>query len=266
MTWLQSRTDLSGQIAVITGGAGRLGTAFATALTEQGAHVCLLDVAGDRAAERASALCGLRADAASAWTVDLSDESAVADTVAAISRRFGRIDLLINNAAYPPGDLPPDGLALAEQRLDQWRANLDVLLTGPFLITRAAAPWLQQAGNGRIVNIASIYGLTGVVPDLYAGTAMANEAYYAAGKGGLIQLTRYWATLLAPAVRVNAVAPGGLAAGQPESFVQRYEARTPLGRMAQADDVVGAMLFLATDLSAYVTGQVLAVDGGWTAW
>lgn len=265
MTWLQQRTRLDGQVVVITGGGGRLGRAFTAALTEQGAHVCLLDVAMARATAAAADVAA-GTDLASAWEVDVTDAEAVTDTIAAIADRFGRIDVLINNAAYPPVALPPDGLALDRQRLDQWRANLEVLLTAPFLLSKTCEPWLSTGSPGRIVNIGSIYGLTGVVPDLYTDTAMTNEAYYAAGKGGLMQLTRYWATLLAPRVRVNAIAPGGLAAGQPESFVRRYEARTPLGRMATADDLVGALLYLATDLSAYVTGQVLAVDGGWTAW
>jgi NAD(P)-dependent dehydrogenase (short-subunit alcohol dehydrogenase family) len=107
-----------------------------------------------------------------------------------------------------------------------------------------------------------------VGPDfgLYAGTTMANPAYYAAAKGGVIQLTRYWATTMAPTIRVNGVAPGGIERGQPDSFRQRYAARTPMGRMATEADIVGGVVYFASDLSRYVTGQVLAIDGGWTAW
>ncbi|MDO8629190.1 MAG: SDR family oxidoreductase, partial [Phycisphaerales bacterium] len=121
-------------------------------------------------------------------------------------------------------------------------------------------------GRGSIINIASIYGSYGPDLRLYAGTAMGNPAAYAASKGGLIQLTRWLATVLAPHVRVNSISPGGVFRNQPEEFVQRYEARTPLGRMATDDDLRGAMLYLASDLSRYVTGQNLSVDGGWGVW
>ncbi len=113
---------------------------------------------------------------------------------------------------------------------------------------------------------ASIYGMVGPDFSLYAGTSMGNPAAYAASKGGLLQLTRYLATALAPRVRVNAITPGGIVRGQPPAFIERYVAKTPLGRMATEEDFKGAIAYLASDLSRYVTGQNLVVDGGWTAW
>jgi NAD(P)-dependent dehydrogenase (short-subunit alcohol dehydrogenase family) len=117
-----------------------------------------------------------------------------------------------------------------------------------------------------VINIGSIYGLLGPDMRLYDGTEMGNPAYYAAAKGGIVQLTRYWATTLAPEVRVNCVAPGGVWRQQPDSFHERYKSRTPLRRMATEEDLKGAVAYLSSDLSAYVTGHILVVDGGWTAW
>ena len=125
---------------------------------------------------------------------------------------------------------------------------------------------LDDGDGGAIINVASIYGQLGPDWSLYEGTQMANPAAYAASKGGLIQLTRWLATTLSPTVRVNAISPGGVKRGQPQAFVERYEARTPLARMAQEQDFKGAIGFLASDLSEYMTGQILNVDGGFSAW
>ena len=120
--------------------------------------------------------------------------------------------------------------------------------------------------NGSIINVASIYGVLGPNYSLYEGTDMGNPAAYAVSKGGLIQLTRWLSTTLAPDIRVNTISPGGVFRNQADEFVHRYESRTPLGRMAREEDFIGVTAYLASDLSAYVTGQNLIVDGGWTAW
>ena len=124
----------------------------------------------------------------------------------------------------------------------------------------------MSSESGNIVNIASIYGEFGPDWRLYEGTSMGNAAAYSVSKGGLIQLTRWLATTLAPAIRVNAISPGGIWRNQPEAFVARYSSRTPLSRMATEDDLRGAIAYMASDLSQYVTGQTLAVDGGWGIW
>jgi NAD(P)-dependent dehydrogenase (short-subunit alcohol dehydrogenase family) len=125
---------------------------------------------------------------------------------------------------------------------------------------------LLASGHGSVILLASIYGLVGPDPTLYADTGLANPAAYGVSKGGIIQLTRYLATVMAPRVRVNAIAPGGVWREQPDVFRERYEARTPLRRMAVEEDLKGAVAYLASDLSSYVTGHTLVVDGGWTAW
>ena len=127
-------------------------------------------------------------------------------------------------------------------------------------------PALRASGHGSIIHISSLYGVVGPDMRLYEDTAMGNPAAYGASKGGLIQLNRWLSTVLAPEIRVNAISPGGLWRGQPEAFVGRYVARTPLGRMGTEEDFKGAAAFLASDASAYITGQNLVVDGGFTAW
>ena len=254
---------LDGRVALITGGAGHLGRAMAAALTELGAKVALLD----RDATVTSAAAKACGDTCAPFSADLTDDAAVRTLPMAVKSQLGSLDILINNAAFV-GTCELEGWAVpfAAQSVDTWRKALDVNLTAAFVLTQAAAPLLAASGHGSIINIASIYGLVGPDHGLYEGTSMGNPAAYAASKGGLIQLTRWLATTLAPKVRVNALTPGGIARNQPDAFVERYVARTPLGRMASETDIIGAAAYLASDLSAYVTGQNLVVDGGWAAW
>jgi NAD(P)-dependent dehydrogenase (short-subunit alcohol dehydrogenase family) len=266
MRSLRELMSLNGRVAIITGGAGKIAEAFAETLAELGATICIFDVAGDAAEQRSRSLTESFSVEASAFVTDVSQETSVQQAVKAAGERYGHIDILVNNAAYPPLTLLPDRRELEGQSLQQWHANLEVMLTGSFLMTRACAPWLRRSGKAVVINVGSIYGLIGPDLRLYDDTEMGNPAYYAAGKGGIIQLTRHWATTLAPDVRVNCIAPGGIWRQQPEAFHERYKFRTPLRRMAVEEDLKGAIAYFATDLSAYVTGQVLAVDGGWTAW
>jgi NAD(P)-dependent dehydrogenase (short-subunit alcohol dehydrogenase family) len=263
---LRELMDLHGRVALVTGGAGYLGQAYCEALAELGAEVCILDVSADRGQRRAEELSKQFGTRFSAVAADISSEDQVASAIDQALAVHGHLDILVNNAAYPPNNLAEDGRPLREQSLVQWQANLDVMLTGTFLVTRACVPHLGRAAHGAVVNVASIYGLVGPDMNLYESTDMGNPAHYAAAKGGIVQLTRYLATTLAPTIRVNCIAPGGIWRNQPESFIQRYCARTPMGRMATEGDLKGALGFLASDLSEYVTGQVIAVDGGWTAW
>ena len=158
------------------------------------------------------------------------------------------------------------GVPFEEQTVDTWRRAIEVNLTSVFHLCQGLAPLLKVSPGASIINIGSIYGTLGPDWSLYDGTVMANPAAYAASKGGLIQLTRWLATTMAPTVRVNAVSPGGIFRNQPGAFVQRYAARTPLDRMATEDDFRGTIAYLASDLSRYMTGQNLAVDGGWGVW
>jgi NAD(P)-dependent dehydrogenase (short-subunit alcohol dehydrogenase family) len=198
---------------------------------------------------------------------DLAEEKSVRAVPTSVFETLGSLDVLVNCAALAPA-AGAQGWAVpfAQQTSEAWRLALEVNLTAVFVLTQSCVNMLRRSKRGCVVNVASIYGMVGPDMRLYDGTAMGNPAAYAASKGGLLQLTRWLATTLAPAIRVNSITPGGVWRNQPESFHQRYRARTPLQRMASEEDLKGAAAYLSSDLSAYVTGHNLVVDGGWTTW
>ncbi len=267
MTTITELMNLKGRRAMITGATGGLGRVMADTLAELGADLVLVDRPG-------SDYGPLEHDLRDKWTVvtralecdlELEDHrNAMIETVKADGRG---LNVLINNAAFV-GTTELQGwiTPFEEQTVETWRRAMEVNLTTAFHLCQAFTPELRAAKGGNIINIASIYGEYGPDWRLYEGTSMGSPAAYAASKGGLIQLTRWLATTLAPQVRVNAISPGGVSRSQPEVFVKRYEQRTPLGRMATEDDFRGVIAFLASDLSRYVTGQNLLVDGGWGQW
>lgn len=254
---------LDGRVALITGGAGHVGRAIAGALAEVGASIALLDavdpqdVAAELRAAHGVESCALR--------VDLAEETQVREAPAFVAEKLGGVDILVNCAAYV-GSAALSGWAcqFAGQSADTWRKAIEINLTSAFVLVQSARTYLAGSGHGSIINIGSIYGVSGQDLSLYEGTDYLTPAAYAASKGGLLQLTRYLATVLAPQVRVNAISPGGIWRNHSEEFRRRYEARTPLARMGREEDLKGAAVYLASDMSAYVTGQNLLVDGGWT--
>jgi NAD(P)-dependent dehydrogenase (short-subunit alcohol dehydrogenase family) len=259
--------DLTGRTALITGGAGHIGAVCADALAELGCRIAICDLDTAKCQDTADTIAASRAVETMTVAVDLSDEPSVKALPQEVADIFGRLDILVHAAAFV-GDSKLTGWAvpLADQSADTWRSALETNLTSVFVLSQSAAPYLQANGAGSIVSIASIYGLVGPDLGLYDGTNMGNPAAYAAGKGGLLQLTRWLATVLAPDIRVNAVSPGGILRNQPNAFIRRYEEKTPMKRMGTEEDVKGAVAYLASDLSTYVTGHNLIVDGGWTAW
>jgi NAD(P)-dependent dehydrogenase (short-subunit alcohol dehydrogenase family) len=264
---LREMMSLDGRVAVITGGAGHIGRAIAGGLAELGATIALVDIAAAPGKEAAAHLAKSWPVKAEMFDCDFEQGEAVKDLPRRVREAFGGIDIIVNCAAFVGTSGLQGWAAPFEQQSDvTWRRALEVNLTAPFVLVQAAAEDLARSGHGSVINIASIYGLAGPDWRLYEGTTLGNPAAYAASKGGLIQMTRWLATTMAPKVRVNAVAPGGVFRATPEPFLSRYVARTPLARMAREDDMKGAVAYLASDLSAYVTGQCIAVDGGWTAW
>jgi NAD(P)-dependent dehydrogenase (short-subunit alcohol dehydrogenase family) len=259
--------DLTGRVAVITGGAGHIGSSMAEALAELGCSVVIVDLDASHCAparERIAQQFDVRVEA---HIANLEDEDEARGIAAFVESEFGRLDILIHSAGLV-GTTPLPGWVTPfdEQRADTWRRAIEVNLTAPFVVTQACSAMLRASGHGTIINVASIYGLVGPDWRLYQDAAMGSPAAYAASKGGLVQLTRWLATTLAPHVRANAIIPGGVFRNTQEPFLSRYNARVPLGRMATEDDLKGAAAYLASDLSAYVTGQMIVVDGGWTAW
>jgi NAD(P)-dependent dehydrogenase (short-subunit alcohol dehydrogenase family) len=267
MHTLNRLMNLSGRRALVTGAAGKIGSVVSETLAELGADLILVDRPGtdfDPVTERVG---GITRVVVSTIECDLEVQSDRQELINRISGDGAGLNILINNAAFV-GDTNMTGWAVpfAKQTLDTWRRALELNLTAPFHLCQGLAALLGAAKGGSIINIASIYGE--YAPDwrLYEGTEMGNPAAYAASKGGLIQITRWLSTTLAPDVRVNAISPGGVLRSQPEDFVKRYVSKTPLGRMATEDDFRGSVAYLASDLSGYVTGQILRVDGGWGQW
>lgn len=264
---LKSMMDMTGRQAIVTGATGNLGRVITGALAELGADLILVDRPGaplDAVAEQLRAGYRIAVDRREC---DLESGEDRAALLVGLKQDYPQISVLVNNAAFVgTSELTGWGVPFAEQSVETWRRALEVNLTAAFELCQGLHGALARARGASIINIGSIYGLHGPDWGLYEGTTMANPAAYGASKGGLLQLTRWLATTMAPHVRVNAISPGGIFRNQPESFVARYEQRTPLGRMATENDFRGAVAYLASDLSGYVTGQNLEVDGGFGVW
>jgi len=267
MTTLSQLMDMRGNRVLITGAAGYLGKVMAETLAEVGADLILVDRPGSNFIELERRLLNDWHVKACFLACDLEIENERNAMIATVKSDGLGLSCLINNAAFV-GDSNLQGWSapFEEQTIETWRRAFEVNLTTAFHLSRSFAPELRASANGNIINIASIYGEFGPDWKLYEGTALGNPAAYSASKGGLLQLTRWLSTTMAPEVRVNALAPGGVFRNQPTSFVERYIARTPLKRMAVEDDFRGAITYLATRMSSYVTGQTLFVDGGWGVW
>lgn len=267
MRTLKELMDLSGRVALVTGGAGHIGSAIAEALMELDARVVVQDIDEEACRSVVDSFRSKGLRPAGYLTADLADEIRTREMIRSCAAGHGRLDILVHSAAFV-GTSTMSGWAepIGKQTVKAWDAALRVNLTAAFAMVQEAIPHLQATGHGSVIFISSIYGMMGPDMGLYEGTAMQNPAAYGASKGGLLQLMRHFATILAPRIRVNAITPGGVWRNQPEAFHDRYKARTPLGRMGIEEDFKGAAAYLASDLSAYVTGHNLMVDGGWTAW
>jgi 2-deoxy-D-gluconate 3-dehydrogenase len=268
--------NLKGRVAIVTGGAGLLGSEFCRTLAEAGAAVVVADLAAGPARTVAESLTqsGFRAIP---FPLNVTDPVACAALVEMTLKEFGRLDVLVNSAALDPKfdaealakGVPPG--RFEDYPLDQWNAALNVNLTGLFLVTQACVkPMLEQGGRGSIINICSTYGLNGPDQRIYIknGRRVAfKPVYYTVTKAGVLGFTKYLAAYYqGMEIRVNALTPGGVFNDHDETFVANYSAKTILGRMAHKDEMNGALLFLASDASSYMTGDNLVVDGGWTAW
>jgi NAD(P)-dependent dehydrogenase (short-subunit alcohol dehydrogenase family) len=266
--------SLKGRVAVVTGALGLLGRHHLHALSSAGAHVVVVDLHGEACAGAADATTSRSGVEALGCAADITKRESLLALREAVLSRFDRLDVLVNNAALDEkveaaGALAP--VPFEEFPLAAWQRALDVNVTGTFLACQVLGSEMARRGYGSIVNIASTYGVVAPDQSLYRradGTqTFYKSAAYPTSKGAVVALTRYLAAYWGrQGVRVNALSPGGVENGQGEDFVARYSERTPLGRMASPSDYEGALVFLASDASAYVTGANLMVDGGWTAW
>jgi NAD(P)-dependent dehydrogenase (short-subunit alcohol dehydrogenase family) len=268
--------DLTGRTAVITGGAGLLGVKHAEAIALAGGSPVLVDIAGDAARERARQISAEHGVVALGVACDITRPKEVQALLQRVLDETGRIDILINNAANnPKAEAAGDEAWSRLERfsLEQWQADIAVGLTGAFLCSQTFGTEMARRGNGVILNIASDLGIIAPDqriyrrPDLADDQQPAKPVSYSVVKTGLIGLTRYLATYWADnGVRVNAISLGGVYNGQPDEFVQRLTQLVPMRRMADVDEYQGAIIFLCSDASSYMTGSNVVVDGGRTVW
>jgi len=273
---IQEKFDLTGRVAVVTGGVGLLGAEFCRTLAEAGAAVAVVDLNAS-ASQGTADILTKSGHHAVAITTDITRPDSVNAMVEKTISTFGRLDILVNSAALDP-KFDPNAVqkgiapgAFEDYPLDQWNAAMSVNLTGMFLVTQACVKqMLAQGKKGSIINICSTYGLNGPDQGIYIkdGERVAYKpVYYTVTKAGVIGFTKYLAAYYAGTeIRVNALTPGGIFNDHEDYFVKNYSAKTILGRMANKDEMNGALLFLASEASSYMTGNNLIVDGGWTAW
>ncbi|HWJ32484.1 MAG TPA: SDR family oxidoreductase [Gaiellaceae bacterium] len=248
--------SLQDRVAVVTGGAGQLGREIVGALEERGARVAVFDVAAER------------------FRVDVTDRAAIESATEEVVREWGVPHVLVNAAALDsPPDAPAEEVGPVESYPEvSFDEVMNVNVKGTFLSCQVIGAGMAQAGRGSIVNISSVYGMLSPVQDLYEFRRQGGEEFfkpiaYSVSKSALYNLTRYLATYWAKSgVRVNTLTLAGIWNDQPQEFLDAYAQRMPVGRMADAREVVGPVVFLASDASSYVTGANLVADGGWSAW
>jgi len=266
-----NKFSLHNKVALVTGASGLLGQAHCEALAEAGASVVVTDLSLMDCESVVSKLDGRHM----AVGLDVTDKSNLQAVCELIIGHYGRLDILVNNAAV--NDMVEDPKTSADLSgfedypLEYWNRSLEVNLTGVFLCSQIFGGWMAANRGGSIINIGSTYGITApdqsLYQDEYGNQVFRKPPAYSVTKGGVIMFTRYLAAYWGKKnVRVNTLSPGGVQNGQNDFFVEKYSSRTPLNRMAGKNDYQGALIFLASDASAYMTGGNLVVDGGWTAW
>ncbi len=256
---------LAGETAAVVGGAGRIGRALCRALAEAGADVAIVDLELQPAEQLAAEIAAATGRKTLAVAADSTDAASLDAAVRQITSELGPVKMLVNSAQFR-------GRGFYSSRVEDypreaWDQVLETNLTGVHLACQAFGRQMIEHGGGRIVNLASTYGVVSPDPRIYGASGVNSPVAYAASKAGVVQLTRYLAVHWREQnIRVNCLVPGGVFDNQGAEFVEKYCERTPLGRMATAEDYQGAILFMLSPASAYMTGAVLTVDGGWTAW
>jgi NAD(P)-dependent dehydrogenase (short-subunit alcohol dehydrogenase family) len=259
-----------GKTVVLTGSSGLLGSRYCEALAELGATLVMADLADRDPAARAQALAAASGARALGVACDVGVEDDVRALFAAAVSAFGRVDVVVNNAAATGEHLMRGGDVFArfeDYPIEVWDRVVRTNLTGAFLVAREGGKCLLASGGGSLINVSSLYGVRGPDHRIYEGMPFSSFVPYSASKAGVHGLTLWLATYWGRAnIRVNTVVPGGVDNHHDPEFVRRYANRTPMGRMAEPDDLVGTIVYLASDASRYCTGQQFVVDGGVTAW
>ncbi|MCK4800843.1 MAG: SDR family oxidoreductase [Anaerolineales bacterium] len=273
MNGIQELFDLTGRVAIVTGGAGFLGQQFIEALSEAGAHIVVADI-NQNAADEFAEVINQKQGSAVGIGVDVTKPSSVQDLMDQTLQKFKRLDILVNSAALDPKfddqHQSQHVTSFEDFPLGAWKDALDVNLTGMFLACQSAARIMNKTGKGSLINICSTYGIIGPDQRLYESLGeprLYKPVYYSVSKAGVLGLTKYIATYYeGTEIRCNTLTPGGVERDHDPAFKEAYGSRTVLGRMAYPHEMKGAIVFLASEASSYMTGTNLVVDGGWTAW
>jgi NAD(P)-dependent dehydrogenase (short-subunit alcohol dehydrogenase family) len=258
--------DVSRKVIVITGSAGLLGEQYAEGFSQGKANVVLADVNYQAAEKLAKDLRAKYKTRPLAIKLDITNKQSIKNMISTVLAEYGRIDILINNAV-DQGNTKSRTTRFEDLDIEDWNRAISVNLTGVFLCCQEVGKVMLKQKKGVIINVSSTYGL--VAPDqrIYGKSGQNASIFYSTTKSGILNMTRYLASYWRKTgIRVNTLTPGGVEKGQDPQFIKNYEERTMLGRMAKKDEYVGAMIFLASDASSYMTGSNLVIDGGWTAW
>jgi NAD(P)-dependent dehydrogenase (short-subunit alcohol dehydrogenase family) len=266
---LNSLFSIEGRTAIVTGALGLIGTHHSSALSEAGANVIVCDKDLKRCEEFAEVLPGR----AFGYSMDVTDPESIRSLRSFIEKQFGRLDILVNNAAindmFENKDSAFELSKFEHYPLEMWERSMKVNLTGVFLCSQILGTLMLDKNKGSIINVASTYGIVAPDQSLYKNPDGSQSFYkspvYSTTKGAVLSFTKYLASYWGSSgIRVNALSPGGVENGQEEYFINKYSSRTPIGRMAHPEDYRGAVVFLASDASSYMTGANIVVDGGWT--
>lgn len=257
--------DFKQKTAVITGATGHLGRAFTLAIAKLGASCILIDKDITKLQQLLNQLENHTGETHMMYCCNLENKSSRKNTINQLTSEKAQIDVLVNNAAFT-GDTTIPGWAeqFDGQTIEAWQKAMEVNLNSCFELCQKLTPQLNAGKHPSIINIGSIYATLGPDFKLYENINMHNPAAYGVSKAGLVYLTKWLASALSPNIRVNSVSPGGIFRNQDPKFVERYTNKTPLGRMAHENDIIPAMLFLASEHSSYITGQNIIIDGGYT--
>ena len=258
--------DFSNRVIVITGAAGLLGSEYADGFCQAGGNVVLADKNFEKCKKLAAKLEKKYGVKPLPIKLDVTNPNSIKKMIVHITKKFSKIDVLVNNAIYPEiGKIKKT--KFEDFPLDIWKKGIDVNLTGMFLCSQQIGEIMKKQKNGVIINISSIYGIKGPDQRIYGKTKIIKSALYATTKGAVINFTKYLASYWnRTGIRVNTLSLGGVEENQDRNFKKKYSDKTMIGRMAKKDEYVGALLFLSSDASSYMTGSNLVIDGGWSAW
>lgn len=255
---------LLGKNIIVAGACGLIGRKICKGISEFGGNVIVADINAKEAENLSEELRAEHYTESISFPLNITSEESIHEMLTFIKRHLGSIHGLVNSA-YPRNK--HYGAKFENISLESWRENIDMHLNGYFNIIQSVSKHMMDQGYGKIINMGSVYGILGPDFSIYEGTNLTMPAEYSAIKGGIINFTRYLATYLGKYnINVNCISPGGVFNNQPEEFINRYSSKTPLGRLAQPEDIVGGVIYLLSDMSDYITGHNLVIDGGWSAW